>query len=290
MDAAKAVAVAATHEGPIIDYQVGGPRQITAATLPNIAITTTSGTGSHVGRVSVISYVEKSQKRPLGSDFLYPKAAFCDPEILKMMPPKITASSGFDAFAQCLECHMTKVEHPMGKLCAREGLRIISQALPKAFRDGNDLEARADMGWADTLSGVAISTTGVLISHQFGMVIGGRYGVPHGPAVAATTLAAMRFCKNGAAHKLASVARLMGCTDALTDEQLADWAINAVGELITTLGIPRSISAYGVLEEDFESIAAEVYRDFRYRVDANPVPTDIAGLVEMLRMSAETPV
>ncbi|MHB9037964.1 MAG: iron-containing alcohol dehydrogenase family protein [Armatimonadota bacterium] len=286
MDAAKAIAVAAMHDGPIMDYQVGGPRPITAATLPIIAIATTSGTGSHVGRVSVVSDTAKSQKRPLGSDYLYPKAAFCDPEILRLMPATVTASSGFDAFAQCLEACVSMVEHPMGDFCAQEGLRIIAQALPKAYSNGDDLNARADMGWADTLSGIAISTCGVLIPHVIGMVIGGRYKIAHGPAVAASTVAALRFCKAGAAGKLANVARLMGCKEDASDDKLADWAVDAVEKLITTLGIPTSISAYGILEKDFESIAREVYADFPYRVNANPVPTDVAGLIEILRMSA----
>ncbi|MCL5102875.1 MAG: iron-containing alcohol dehydrogenase [Armatimonadetes bacterium] len=286
MDAAKAIAVAATHDGPIMDYQVGGPREITAATLPIIAITTTSGTGSHVGRVSVVADTAKSQKRPLGSDYLYPRAGFCDPEILRLMPPRITASSGFDAFAQSIESYLSQVEQPMGSICGQEAIRIIAQVLPTAFKDGNNLEARAAMGWADTLSAISFTTQGVLIPHVIGMVIGGRYGIAHGPAVGATTLAALRFCRDGATGKLANVARLMGCTEALSEEELADWAIDAIESLITSLDIPKSVSAYNILEKDFESIAKEVYADFRYRVDANPVPTDVAGLVEILRMSA----
>lgn len=286
MDAAKAIAVAATHEGPIMDYQVGGTRQISAATLPTIQATTTSGTGSHIGRVAVVTDTAKSQKRPLASDYLYAKAAFCDPEILKLMPPRITAATGVDAFAQALESYLSKVEHPMGSICGQEAIRVISRALPVAYADGSDLDARAEMGWGDTLSAISFTTQGVLIPHVIGMVIGGRYHIPHGPAVAATTVAALRFLKQGAIPKLANVARLMGCAESRCDDELADWAINEIENLITRVGVPNSTAAYGVEEKDFRSIAEEVYADFRYRVDANPVPTDVDGLSEILKMSA----
>ena len=118
MDAAKAVAVAATHPGRIMEYVVNGPRQITRATLPVIAVSSTSGTGSHVGRVAVLSDRAKGIKRALSSDFLYPRAAICDPTVLRTMPRAVTANSGFDAFAQALEGFLSRSEDPLGNLCA----------------------------------------------------------------------------------------------------------------------------------------------------------------------------
>ena len=182
MDAAKAVAVAATHPGPVMDYVLNGPRQITAVTLPVIAISATSGTGSHVGRIAVLSDRSRGIKRSLISDYLYPRAAFCDAEILRSMPPDVTAVTGFDAFAQALEGYLSRADSPMGKVCAQEALRVIYQALPEAIRSGDDLALRNRMAWGDTLAGISLATNAIITPHSFSMVLGGRYGITHAAA------------------------------------------------------------------------------------------------------------
>ena len=287
MDAAKAIAVAATHPGPILDYRFAGPRAITAATLPNLAVTTTSGTGSHVGRVAVISDLANRRKCPLASDYLYPRAAFCDPRVLCLMPPEVTAVSGFDAFAQAIEGYLSSVEDPLGNLCALEALRLISQTLPQAVAHGDDPSLRATMAWADTLQGISLATQGVLIPHVIGMVLGGRYKIPHGRAIACVMAACLEHSRPGATEKLARVAAAMGCPGGLTDTAAADWAIQAIERLIKQLGIAKSPLDYGVPRDDFESIGEEVLRDFERRVIADPVPTDAKGIAAILHRAAD---
>ena len=285
MDAAKAVAVAATHPGPIMEYIVNGARQITSATLPVIAISSTSGTGSHVGRVAVLSDRAKGIKRSLISDYLYPRAAICDPTVLRTMPREVTANSGFDAFAQALEGFLSTSEHPLGNLCAEEALRVIFAVLPRVLEHPDDLGVRDRMAWGDTLAGVSLATNAVLIPHVLSMVLGGRYGVPHGRAIAAVMVACLRHSRSGAAGKLAHVAGLLGCRRRLGDEALADWTIGTIEAFIARIGLNKTVLEYGVPERDFESIAAEVRSAFGARVDADPVPTDAAGLAAILRAS-----
>lgn len=287
MDAAKAIAVAATHPGSILDYRVNGPRAITAATLPNLAISTTSGTGSHVGRVAVISDRAGRRKYPLASDYLYPKAAFCDPRILALMPPEITAVSGFDAFAQALEGYLSRVEDPLGNLCALEAIRLISQTLPQAVAHGDDLELRATMAWADTLEGVSLATQGVVIPHVIAMVLGGRYGIAHGRAIASVMTACLEHSRPGAVGKLARVAAAMGCPAGLSDAAAADWAVDAIRRLIADLGIAKSPLDYGVPREEFLSIGEKVLRGFEIRVKSDPVPTDAQGIAAILQRAAD---
>jgi len=285
MDAAKAIAVAVTHPGPIMDYVSGGPRQITAATLPMIAISATSGTGSHVGRVSVLSDRSRGLKRALISDYLYPRAAFCDVEVLRSMPPDVTAVTGFDAFAHALEGFLSGVDNPMGKLCAQEALRIIHRTLPGAISDGGNLELRDRMAWGDTLAGVSLATNSVVTPHSFSMVLGGRYGITHGCGIASVTVACLENSRPNAVGKLAQVARLLGCTEALDDDALANWAIGAIERFIVEIGLGRSVIEYGVPEADFPVIAQEVRTAFGLRVDADPVPQDAAGLERILHRS-----
>jgi alcohol dehydrogenase class IV len=285
MDAAKAVAIAATHPGPVMDYVLNGPRQITAATLPIIAISATSGTGSHVGRVSVLSDRSRGLKRALISDYLYPRAAFCDAEILRTMPPDVTAITGFDAFAQALEGYLSRVDNPMGKICAQEALRIIYLALPEAIRQGNDLGLRAQMAWGDTLAGISLATNATITPHSFSMVLGGRYGITHAAGIASVTPACLQNSRPNAVGKLAQVARLLGCTEVLDDDSLADWAIAAIERFVIEIGLGCPLTDYGAPEADFSAIASETRTAFGHRVDADPVPQDAAGLERILHRS-----
>lgn len=285
IDAAKAVAVAAAHPGPIMDYIVNGPRQITAATLPIIAISSTSGTGSHVGRVAVLSDRARGIKRALISDHLYPRAAICDPEILRTMPREVTACTGFDAFAQALEGFLSRSENPLGNLCAAEAMQVVFHALPQVLERPDDLELRGRMAWGDTLAGISLATNAIVIPHVIAMVLGGRYGVVHGRAIASVTVASLRHSRPGAIRKLSHVAGLLGCREHHDDEKRADWAIAAIEDFITRIGMRTNVVAYGVPEADFDSIAAEVRTDFGVRVEADPVPTDARGLAAILRDS-----
>jgi alcohol dehydrogenase class IV len=283
MDAAKAVAVAATHDGPIMDYVVNGPRQITTAALPVIAVSTTSGTGSHVGRVAVLSDRVRKIKRSLISDCLYPRAAICDAEVLRTMPRDVTASTGFDAFAQALEGFLSRAENPLGNLCAVEAMQVIFDALPRVLEHPGDLALRDRMAWGDTLAGVSLATNAVVIPHALSMVLGGRYTIPHGRAIAAVMVACLRHARPGAAEKLSRVAALLGCRT-----QDPDDAIRSVAGFIERIGLKKNILGYGAAEADFESIAAEVRSAFGARVDADPVPADAAGLAGILRASVES--
>jgi alcohol dehydrogenase len=285
MDAAKAVAVAATHPGPIMEYIVNGPRPITGATLPVIAISSTSGTGSHVGRVAVLSDRRKKIKRALISDCLYPRAAICDPDILRTMPREVTASTGFDAFAQALEGFLSRSENPLGNLCAEEAMRVIFDTLPRVLEKPDDPDLRNRMAWGDTLAGISLATNAVVIPHVIGMVLGGRYGISHGRSIATVTAACLRHSRPGAVRKLAHIAGLLGCPGGRDDESRADAAIGAIEDFIRRIGMKKHALEYGVPEADFDSIAAEVRTNFGARVDADPVPTDAAGLAAILRES-----
>jgi len=285
MDAAKAVAVAATHPGPIMDYRGGGARTITSATLPILAVSATSGTGSHVGRVAVLSDRKQKIKRAFFSDCMYPEAAFCDAEILRTMPPEVTASTGFDAFAHALEGFLSTSDNPMGKLCAREAMRIIFQTLPQVLARGDDLNLRDRMAWADTLAGISLATNTVVIPHVIGMVLGGRYGISHGRSIACVLGSCLRHSRPAAAGKLAEVARVLGCEDHLDEAALADRAIALIEEFLNRIGMAQSPKEYGVPEGDFQSIAQEVIAVFSARVQSDPVPTDADGLVKILKRS-----
>jgi alcohol dehydrogenase class IV len=287
IDGAKAVAVAATHPGAIMDYVVNGPCQITSATLPILAISSTSGTGSHVGRVSVISDRERRIKRALISDCLYPRAAFCDPLVLRTMTPQITATTGFDAFAQALEGYLSRSEHPLGNLCAQQALAIIFSTLPRAIENGKDLDMRTAMAWADTLAGISLATNSIVTPHALSMVLGARYSITHGRAIAAVTVACLHHSRSAAVAKLAQIAQLLGCDQRLSNEAAADWALVAIEDWLGRIGMKRNLRGFGVVETDLGSIAQETRDVFALRLDADPLPPQVADLERILRKSMD---
>ncbi|MHB0856290.1 MAG: iron-containing alcohol dehydrogenase family protein [Anaerolineae bacterium] len=285
LDAAKAVALMATHPGKVMEYIGYSGGSITSATLPVIAVTSTSGTGSHVGRVAVVSDRSQGVKRALASDYLLPRVAICDAEILRTMPRDVTANTGWDAFSHAWEGYLSNLENPMGALCALEALRLIHDTLPQVLEDPDNLALRDTMAWADTLAGISLATNAVVIPHVIAMVLGGRYGIAHGPAIAAVTLASLQHSRPNATRKLADVGRALGCVG-VGEGALADAAIAEIGRFLAAIGLPASVAAYDVPEAAFESIGTEVSTAFALRVQADPVPTDAEGLAAILRRSA----
>ena len=156
MDLAKGVAILATHPGPLQTYAavLGGAPKITAATAPVIAIPTTAGTGSEVGRGSVITFRD-GRKLGLLSPNLLPKRAVVDPDLTLGLPAAITAATGMDAVTHCIECFISPVDNPVAGAIAIDGLERAIQALPRAVANGQDREARREMMIAAMMGAMA---------------------------------------------------------------------------------------------------------------------------------------
>jgi alcohol dehydrogenase class IV len=209
MDSAKAIAVEATHEGTSWDYLYFRDIQPTEKTLPVITITTTSGTGSHVTQVAVVTNPEEKNKSAIYNPIVYPKASIVDPELMLTVPEHITASTGFDVFAHAFESFINPNGSAYTDLMALEAVRLVAQNLPAVVTNGHDMEARTRMAWADTLAGLCIANSGVTLPHGIGMAISGIYPhVMHGEALAVVYPAIMRFSYEHAPPKFAAVGRL----------------------------------------------------------------------------------
>ena len=186
MDTAKAIAVESSHEGTSWDYLFFRDRQPTSKTLPVIAVTTTSGTGSQVTQVAVLSNPEEKRKSALFNSLLFPKIAIIDPDLMVTVPEHISASTGFDVFSHAFEAFIHNNTSPYIEVLSLEALRIVIEYLPKVIENGKDIDARTRMAWADTLGGLSIANAGVTLPHGIGMAIGGCCPhVMHGEALAA---------------------------------------------------------------------------------------------------------
>src|SRR6187402_1728313 len=256
IDCAKGVAIAATHEGPLTHYATieGGSPRITDRAAPLIAVPTTSGTGSEVARGAII-IVDDHRKLGFHSWFLMPKAAICDPELTLGLPPRLTAATGMDAIAHCMETFMAAAFNPPADGIALDGLERGWAHIERATRDGSDLEARFNLMSA-SMQGAMAFQKGLGCVHSLSHSLGGvNPKLHHGtlnamflPAVVKFNASAESIVKE---RRLDRMARAMGLPS-------CDAAGNAIAEAIRSmnarLGLPTGLAALGVTQDLFERV------------------------------------
>jgi alcohol dehydrogenase class IV len=193
---------------------------------PVILLPTTSGTGSEVSCVAVVSHYEDHVK-----DAIFSSASFVilDPELTVSAPPHVTAFAGLDALAHSLESFTSASADPMSKLCAFEAMRLVILNLKRAYDDGSDLEARTNLAFASNLAGLAFNNTGLHIGHSFGHELGGTFNLPHGMAASYAIPTIIKFTAKNDPERAAEVARAFGVATAEEAAQLALDLMHALG-------------------------------------------------------------
>lgn len=241
LDVAKAVALMATHEGDILDYAWDNPkgRRIERPLPHFIALPTTAGTGSEVGRSSVISHDTTHVKKIVFSPALLAKAVFADPELTLDLPAKITAATGMDALAHNVESYLSPAYHPLCDGIALEGTRLAARALPIAVRDGKNLAARSDMLMASMLGAIAFQKDLGAV-HSCAHALGTVCNLHHGLAVGIMFDHVMRFNASAAEEKLAELARV--AMKGSTSGDFIAW----LTALKADIGIPARLGEVGV--------------------------------------------
>lgn len=257
MDSAKAIAVEATHEGTSWDYLYFRDTQPTEKTLPVITITTTSGTGSHVTQVAVVTNPKEKNKSAIYNPRVYPKVSIVDPELMRTVPEHITASTGFDVFAHAFESFINPSGSAYTDLMALEAIRLVAEYLPSAVENGRDLEARTRMAWADTLAGLCIANSGVTLPHGIGMAVSGLYPhVMHGEALAVVYPAIMRFSHLHAPKKFAVVGRLFDDRlNRVDDSQAAEKFCDVLEGFLERIGMLTCFEDLNIPEAELEALA-----------------------------------
>lgn len=285
IDAAKAIAVEATHAGSCWDYLWFRETQPTEATLPVIAVTTTSGTGSQVTQVAVVTNPDERNKSAIYHPFAFPRVGIVDPDLMATVPPRMTALTGFDAFTHAFESLIHANSSPYVRLLAVEAIGLVARYLPRAVRDGGHVEAREGLAWADTLAGLCIANAGVTLPHGMGMAIGGMYPhVAHGESLAVLYPAFARFTCAAAPRRFAQLARLLApqLRD-LSDVEAARGAAPALARFLAEIGLELSLSGLGVPEEEIDALAEQclVLPDYRN----NPRVATLEDVKAILRES-----
>jgi len=241
MDVAKAVALMATHDGHLFDYEdeIPGALAPTAATAPIIAVPTTAGTGSEVGRSAVISDDDTHIKRIIFGPPLLARVVLADPELTVGLPASITAATGMDALTHNVEAYLARNWNPMCDGIALEGLRLVAANLERAVAVPDDLEARAAMLMGSMMGAVAFQK-GLGVVHSCAHALGTVADIHHGLANAVMIDLALGINVEAVPERFATLAAVAGCDPG------ADGFIRWLGELKASVGIPADLAALGI--------------------------------------------
>ena len=251
MDVAKATAIAQTHPAPIWNYVYFQKTQPTEKTLPIILITTTSGTGSHVSKCSVITNPDNHLKVGIVNDNIFAKVAIVDPELMLTVPKQLTASTGFDVFTHAFESYINVNANPVVDAVALESIRLLARYLPRALDNGRDYEARAMMAIADTFAGMSIANVGTTLPHSMGQPISGHFPhVPHGTALALVYPPIMAFSSSSNIKKFAEAGRIFNPDlGSRSDEDAARESGPALVSFMKRIGMYLRLSDVGISRE-----------------------------------------
>jgi hypothetical protein len=278
LDLGKAVALLATHPAPLKQYAAveGGVPKITPAVAPLIAIPTTAGTGSEVGRGSVI-VLEDGRKLGFLSPHLLPKVALCDPELTFGLPPVLTAATGMDAMAHCIETFLAPAVNPPAEAIALDGLTRAAAHIERATRDGRDREARWNMMMA-AMEGALAFQKGLGAVHALSHPLGALPDLKlhHGTLNAVLLPAVLRFNRPNVGDKYARLAAAMGLP---AGADVAD----AVAKLNARIGLPPGLKAMGVARDALAAIAQLAPKDHCHAT--NPRAASVADYQALLEES-----
>lgn len=281
IDCAKGIAIAATHDGPLTHYATieGGSPRITERAAPLIAVPTTSGTGSEVARGAII-IVDDHRKLGFHSWNLLPKAAICDPELTLGLPPLLTAATGMDAIAHCMETFMSAAFNPPADGIALDGLERGWASIAPATQNGSDREARLNMMSA-SMQGAMAFQKGLGAVHSLSHSLGGvNPRLHHGTLNAMFLPAVVRF--NAEAPSVQKDRRLERMAGAMGLASASDIP-EAIRDMNARLGLPTGLAAMGVSEDMFDAVIQGAMADHCHKT--NPRVATAEEYRELLRAS-----
>ncbi|HXX68231.1 MAG TPA: iron-containing alcohol dehydrogenase [Polyangiaceae bacterium] len=276
LDTGKLIALAATHERPLADYDdaTDGGRFIGPTVPPIVTIPTTAGTGSEVGRSGVVTLSATGRKTVIFSPHLLAKAALLDPELTRSMSPRVTAATGFDALTHCLEAYCSLGDHPMADAIALGGLELCAAHLTRAVECGDDLQARGGMMKAAMMGAVAFQK-GLGTCHSLAHPLSSEKGLHHGLANALCLPAVVEFNEAAVHSKLDRIHKIL--------DPNARSCAEAVRSLRDRVGLPRGLHSEGVSEADIPALAFKAIADACHQ--SNPRPTTRDDMAALYRAS-----
>jgi alcohol dehydrogenase class IV len=278
LDMAKAAAIMATNEGSIEDYLgVGKVR----SRLPLILLPTTGGTGSEVS-VFLVFGRSDGVKDLVISPLLQPDVAIVDPVLSSTVPPRVTASTGFDALSHAVESMLSVDSNVITDCLNLEAIRLVGQHLRTAYYQGRNIEARMGMAMAATIAGITLSNTGAVMGHAIAMQLGSKLHKPHGEMCSLTLPYAMKYDMPIAEKKLAKISSALGIdTESLSDEEAAKKGIIYVKRMAEELDMKTNLQQLGVKKDEIEELVDQYLAGPAVELKWEPRDTNKSTLLQL---------
>jgi len=258
-DCAKAIATVATNGGSIIDYE--GYNKVTKPAIPQIAINTTAGSAAELTMFAIIADNSRKVKMVIASPFLTPFISVNDPIFMTTMPKEVTASSGIDVVSHAIEAFVSTEASPITDSLALEAIRLAFEYLPRAYENGNDLEAREKMMFANIMAGMAFNNAGLGYVHCMAHQLGGFYNQTHGCYNAVLLPYVFEF--NSVSIPEQRILKLCEAMGAIIHNrsQAVDLIIDSIIKLRSKIEIPSNLSEMGLKESDIEILSQNALKD-----------------------------
>ncbi|ENM5757931.1 L-threonine dehydrogenase [Vibrio mimicus] len=259
-DCAKGIALLATNGGTISDYE--GVDRSAKSMLPLVAINTTAGTASEMTRFCIITDEERHIKMAIVDKHTTPLVSVNDPELMLAKPASLTAATGMDALTHAVEAYVSIAATPITDAVAIKAIELIQANLRTAVSNGDDIHAREQMAYAQFMAGMAFNNASLGYVHAMAHQLGGFYDLPHGVCNAVLLPHVQRYNAQVCPERLRDVAKAMGVdVSAMTAEQGAAAAIEAIQQLSKDVGIPAGLRELGAQEQDIPTLADNALKD-----------------------------
>ena len=271
LDLAKLAGVLASHEGNVAHYlNLTGTKQITEKGIPTILIPTTSGTGSEITNISVLSL--ETTKDVVTHDNLLADVAIVDPALTISLPPKVTAATGVDALTHAVESYISKNASPVSDALALQAIRLISNSIRTAVANGQDKQARTDMSYGSYLAGIAFFNAGVAGVHALAYPLGGQFHIAHGDSNAVLLPYVMGYIRQSCEKRMKDIYDAMGFSSInLSQEEASYKCVAELKRLVEDVGIPSSLKGFNIPEDALQSLTNDGIKQRRI-LARSPMP------------------
>ncbi len=271
LDLAKLAAVLATHDGKVADYlNLTGTKNLENKGLPKILIPTTSGTGSEVTNISVLSL--DTTKDVVTHDYLLADVAIVDPALTISLPPKVTAATGVDALTHAIEAYVSVNVNEVTDALALQAIKLISGSIRTAVHDGQNKQARSDMSYGSYLAGLAFFNAGVAGVHALAYPLGGQFHIAHGDSNAVLLPYVMGYIRKSCEKRMKDILDAMGISSAYISQEEASYkCVDALKQLVKDVNIPSTLKGFNIPELALEQLTDDATKQTRI-LARSPMP------------------
>ena len=271
LDLAKLAAVLATHDGKVADYlNLTGTKNLENKGLPKILIPTTSGTGSEVTNISVLSL--ETTKDVVTHDYLLADVAIVDPALTISLPPKVTAATGVDALTHAIEAYVSVYANEVTDALALQAIKLISGSIRTAVHDGQNKQARSDMSYGSYLAGLAFFNAGVAGVHALAYPLGGQFHIAHGDSNAVLLPYVMGYIRQSCEKRMKDILNAMGISsEYLSQEEASYKCVDALKQLVQDVNIPSTLKGFNIPELALEQLTDDATKQTRI-LARSPMP------------------